>query len=430
MGANHVLYDRPDLDQAVGALALYVDGSLPSGVPGSAYEGRLQIHNAIGNCSVRLISGTPPPGYNLAVDNATHEVVLTWPYYQANDVTVSNDFSAWNGWEPAYAFALDAGAARYDGQGEAGIYSPYMPVTPGTPTTLSIQAKCGSSGHEHVGFRSVIAWYDVDKNFMLIPGVQNHAAEVFTAGPIIFSPSQSLVASAVSATVPEGAAFARAYASCTRNRENKPMWVDNASWTLKAPAVGINANATICIRVRVKDSAGREADWYGCISVDGLGAQFSAWRYKQVARDDAGDYSAADFDDSDWATGPAPFGGSNEGLTGWPDAHSYDPRFSPEFATAWEVFTRLWLRRTLTLSSVPEGGYSFVGYIDDNFHLYVNGELVLSTPGDIEGGGYTDTIPASAFQVGENSIAVRCDDEAPGSTSITYADFLLDPVLE
>ena len=81
MSRGNQLYDRPDLTQKFGKLALYVAGTLPGAFIDEAYEGRLQIHNAIGACSAELINGAVPPGGGVYVDNDTHEVVVTWPAY-------------------------------------------------------------------------------------------------------------------------------------------------------------------------------------------------------------------------------------------------------------------------------------------------------------------------------------------------------------
>ena len=193
--------------------------------------------------------------------------------------------------------------------------------------------------------------------------------------------------------------------------------------------------------VQVTDSAGNVGTYAdSCIvgSSEVLPPQLSDWRYKQISRTDATDYSAPDFDDSEWATGAAPFGsweaGYNSGdvsdgaPTGLNAAPEYDPRFAATFATTWANNTRLWLRRTLTLASIPTGDLLVTCYIEDNCHFYINGDLVITTPADhARGVGQTFTIDTASLIVGDNIIAIRCDDEAPNSAaSVTYADFIID----
>ncbi len=162
------------------------------------------------------------------------------------------------------------------------------------------------------------------------------------------------------------------------------------------------------------------------------------WRYLQIDAADATDYSGAAFDDSGWATATAPFGGWEAGYgptqiaqgapTGYTGATAYDARFATTFGHAWDTNTRLWLRRTLTLASVPTGGINLKAFIEDNFHVYVNGTLIVTSPSDPPGGnGQVFNVAAPGLIVGDNIIAIRCDDEAVGAgTSLVYVDMLME----
>jgi hypothetical protein len=155
----------------------------------------------------------------------------------------------------------------------------------------------------------------------------------------------------------------------------------------------------------------------------------SSWRYLQIDAADGTDYSASAFDDSAWAVGTAPFGSWEDGSsTSLPAAHTYDARFASAMATVWTANTRLWCRRTLTLSSIPDAGINVRAYIEDNFHVYVNGVLVATSPADPSGGnGQVFNVPSPGLVVGDNIIAVRCDDEAPNAgVSVVYFDLLLE----
>ena len=448
MGANHILYDRPDLDQALeSALGLYVDGTFADAFIGSAYEGRLQIHNSVGNCQVELLTGTLPPGGQVFVDNATHEVVVAWPAYNTGAATLQNpsfetgDITGWTTTTIGGSGTLVA-SSRY---AKDGTYSAYWaggygtgneggiecyavndtraPVFPNQKINASVDVLYNPDGGTPKGSRGQVRlnWYDVSDNLLST-----------SLGRLIFTRAYNHVwtRSTISAAAPPDARWVRMGGWVTAvGKDNGHTYFDNAIWD--APGlVGFNVGDTICLTGTVRDSAGRIAPWAGCITINGLGAQFSAWKYKQITASDGTDYSSPSFDDSSWAVGPAPFGGLDGGGTSTNAAYDYDPRFAKVFATAWTPETRLWIRRTLTLAEIPTGGYSMVSYIEDNCHVYINGTLVFDSPDDqVDGSGATTAIAADKFVVGVNSIAVRCDDW-PGDAgdSLVYADFLLVPV--
>lgn len=157
--------------------------------------------------------------------------------------------------------------------------------------------------------------------------------------------------------------------------------------------------------------------------------QATGWKYKQVAGTDDTDYSTEELDDSGWATGAAPFGGWEEGYdgdsTGLTAPHTYDPAFAIAFASAWTPNTRLWLRRKLTLPAAPVGDLTIKLYVEDHCTIYINGNEVLTTPANPDGGnGGVYPISVHHLHQGENTIAIRCDDEADsGGFSVVYADF-------
>ena len=200
----------------------------------------------------------------------------------------------------------------------------------------------------------------------------------------------------------------------------------------------VTANGSFSWTVRVTDATGAHVDLADSASYDLiLGAQLSDWKYKQITSSDGTDYSAVDYDDSAWSTGTAPFGsweagyGPSDIAQGAPDgltlAPAYDSHFVQNFATTWTNNTRLWLRRTLSLPSVPVNGLTIVSYIEDNYHFYLNGELIITSPvGPGGGNGMTFDIAPDQLVAGNNVIAVRCDDEDPvAGASVVYADFYL-----
>ena len=82
---------------------------------------------------------------------------------------------------------------------------------------------------------------------------------------------------------------------------------DDSTATLSGTPTEAGAMA---LTLRVVDANGLWAETTDEVEVSVLlPAQLSDWRYLQVAANDATNYAAPDFDDSDWATGTAPFGG-------------------------------------------------------------------------------------------------------------------------
>lgn len=132
--------------------------------------------------------------------------------------------------------------------------------------------------------------------------------------------------------------------------------------------------------------------------------QSSGWRYLIVAREDAADRSAVDFDDTGWPIGDAPFG--NGPL---PEHFNWVPMWS----TNWPTKTRLWLRRTLP----PVAAFSDVlitGRIEDSAVFYVNGIEVKNVP---PAGPFQATmdlefnIPPEVLGAGNNVLAVAALNE-------------------
>jgi len=144
---------------------------------------------------------------------------------------------------------------------------------------------------------------------------------------------------------------------------------------------------------------------------DVIGAGFMYWRYKVVSLTDSGDYSSPAYDDSGWPNGPAPFGdkpwtGSGSGVpAGW--------GFSNTPSTVVPQQRKVWLRSTINLSSLPDGGFRFDAFVDNGIEAWVNGSKVI-TNYDTYGHYFLTTIPSSYFVVGENSIVVCGRDDSGG----------------
>jgi len=78
---------------------------------------------------------------------------------------------------------------------------------------------------------------------------------------------------------------------------------------------------------------------------------------------------------------------------------------------------------------VPTSDLLITAYIEDSCKFYINGDLVITTTPNHDGGiGQQFTIDPDSLIVGDNIIAIRCDDETPSDAgaSVTYADFIIE----
>lgn len=263
------IYDRPDLDQDVYQPALYVNGRFARAKPSLAYEGRLQIRNSIGGCSVLQIGGDKlPEGSQLRVDQATKEVVVAWPAYQTAQAPIANPgFEQGNtGWElgPGWVIATEnpptgqwaAGYNNNPGQSRISSASRYS-VQVGQVTSAKCDVRQGASSEGNAG-ASVMLEY------------RNAAGEVIhtVEGNQVLSASKNRVyPSSVFGAAPPGAATVNVAGNGIRYRENKILFVDNFQWDHTVPSAGINFETVLNIVLRVNDSTGRSFVWSGPITV-------------------------------------------------------------------------------------------------------------------------------------------------------------------
>lgn len=261
------IYDRPDLDQRSRLLPLLVAGDLPRAVPFVAYEGRLQIYNAVGGCTVRQIDGDRlPPGHQLYVDQATKQVVLTWPAYQAGAAPIANPGfeSGPTGWDTGAGWVIakenpptGQWAAGYNNnRGESIISSTSRyEVYPGQRTTAKCKVRQGASAEGNAG-ASVLLEYR-DQEGQVVGRVE---------GNRVMSASKNRVYdSNVVGIAPAGAATINIAGNGIRYRENKILFVDDFEWDHTVAAVGLDHEAEYRLTLMVSDSAGRSAIWRGFI---------------------------------------------------------------------------------------------------------------------------------------------------------------------
>ncbi|WP_440568340.1 WD40/YVTN/BNR-like repeat-containing protein [Stenotrophomonas sp. STK17_22] len=269
------IFDRPDLDQRAGRKALYVSGALTFAMPGKAYEGRLQVYNGIGGLSVQQVDGdTLPSGTSIYIDGS--EVVVSWPAYSETAATIPNPgFEAGDvNWEKGPGWSIGTEnppvglrAARYgENHGDALISNTSrFPVNPGVMITASCQVRQGASSEGNAGAAVQLEWRSSD-------GALVKTSE----GNAVMSASKNRVyPSTVRAIPPANAALVNVAAKGIRNRENKPLFIDQFEWD-HHHVTGINSTRVFTLGLMVRDSAGRSYLWRGTIRVS-RGEWNGAW---------------------------------------------------------------------------------------------------------------------------------------------------------
>lgn len=114
------------------------------------------------------------------------------------------------------------------------------------------------------------------------------------------------------------------------------------------------------------------------------------WRY--MTSKPADNWMNTDFDDTDWNKGMAKFGGENVGSV----------------STHW-ISDGIWLRQEITiLDELTEPVVKILH--DDDYEIYINGQLLLSETGVSESYKYVklDSSKGDLFKKGKNVIAVHC----------------------
>jgi len=120
------------------------------------------------------------------------------------------------------------------------------------------------------------------------------------------------------------------------------------------------------------------------------------WKYHEEKPDD--DWMSVSFDASKWKTGPGMFGGHNE----------------ERIKTKWTT-DDIWLRKEMTLGESLEEPVIKVAY-DDDYEVYVNGQLILSETGASFKYKYMKVAEekSQVFKKGKNIIAVHCKNTGGG----------------
>lgn len=274
---------RPDLDQNVDGLPIYVTGLLADTAPLVAYEERLQIHNAVGRCTVQVLDGSDPlpPGSSVYLDHATQEVVVAWPAYSqyvtplANPGFESGDTSGWT-FTPRGGSAVPAVDTTYRYEGARSLRWPggrgmgseggieveawnntIGPCLPGQRVTTRFRGMYNPAGHNFGSrYQALVRFLDSDGNPIGAPARGYQFKGRFHNG--------RWNDAVVSASGPAGTAGVQLGAWLTGSGAS--TWMDAASWDVPSE-LGVDEIGVYQLVLRVRDSAGRSALWNGEIEV-------------------------------------------------------------------------------------------------------------------------------------------------------------------
>ena len=122
------------------------------------------------------------------------------------------------------------------------------------------------------------------------------------------------------------------------------------------------------------------------------------WRF--TTDEPAQNWFESTFNDSGWQSGPSGFG-------------ARDTRFA-KVGTEWKT-ADIWLRRTMTLPSMPSAPHLRV-FHDDDAEVYINGVLVAELAGANSGFAYVPLTGAArqALKSGKNVLAIHCHQSRGG----------------
>lgn len=274
-GLNALFLDRPPL-RVVGALPDYDEGV--------AYEGRLDIVDAIGDCRVELLENNLPPGHTVVVDNATKEVVVRWPAYTPPETHkpgiinwnfASGDLEGWidrrgNSWRvtdyprnpsdspPPYSDGSMVALMEGVGRGDHILESIRYPATPGQQVSARSLWDQGPSNKDNNNLFTAIAFYRQDGSHI----------DTAYGDRIHDRTNKNKHWSSVSNRTPPGAAE-KTVLLIAHRRNNRNRWIsvsDVQTTGFEYPTGEPTPDKIFHLRIRVTDSANRVAYWSGIIA--------------------------------------------------------------------------------------------------------------------------------------------------------------------
>ena len=258
---------------------LSVVGVLPNYTSGVAYEGRLDIINAIGKCKVEFVSGQLPPGYRLYVDNFAEQVVLDWPAYsdplgEPSPVPNGNFEAGDDGsWTMDYGWSIDEDNDPRTGSWNARlIKTGDNMMLRGTPVPVPAAGfnviatgyiQQGASAEDRARCRMELVWRAGDGTEL-----QREESRLVRDGDGgDWSDEQTLVTA--EGITPINAATIAVEFRGWRTVSKRSLGVDDVTWNVPY-AQGTNSDEEFYLTLKVTDSANRVAYWSGILGEDYL----------------------------------------------------------------------------------------------------------------------------------------------------------------
>lgn len=264
MASPFILYGKPLVQPGDELLPLQVVGTLPDYSVGNAFEGRLDILNAIGKSKVEIVESSLPPGAYAYVDQITQEVVLKWPSFSAEVPTGNSipngDFEAgddgsWSG--PGWSIKAGQGesgsyGAVYENHaGQSTLVGTPVPVEVNKSITMTCKFDQGASSGGNLAGQALLLWCDAGGNI-----------KSYTAGNIINEGAGGTFQTCTVTGTAPATGTVRAGFSANRKRQNKVARVDGFTWTHKYE-LGTKIEVDYTATIKVTDSANRVAYWTG-----------------------------------------------------------------------------------------------------------------------------------------------------------------------
>ena len=256
---------------------LRVVGSLPGYEQGTVYEGRLDIVDNIGKCTVELLDNNLPPGATAHVDNFNNEVVIRWPAYSLPDEEKAGilnwDFQleTLEGWNDLRGNSWSV--KQYTGHGEPSTnYAAWMegvgrgdhilesilyPAIPSEAVMARSLWDQGPSNKDNNNLWTAVQFYT--------PGKVRLGEPVY-GDRIHDRTNKQRHHSTVNTTTPSGAGWKSVLLIAhRRNSRNRWITVDNVETAGFDYSTGVDNGDDFFLTVRVRDSANRVALWSGII---------------------------------------------------------------------------------------------------------------------------------------------------------------------